>query len=273
MYIGNERVKGEILDSREARRIYEDIVRRMRDPGLLEYMGRNLFRARVYPIPARGEKRVQISYTEVLKAENGLVKYLYPLNTERFSRDPLTDVSISVRIESQVPIVNVYSPSHKVSVRKEGEGLARVGYEEKDVRPDKDFLLYYSLSKDDIGLSFMNWEGPGGGLFHAPGLAALRRRRGEGRRQERRPRPRQLGQHERGQDHPGQGGRPLHPQPSRPARRVHPHRFRRRRHGLSRKASSRRRATPSAGPSSSSTASRIPAARTSTTPSSPPSPA
>jgi len=165
MYIGNERVKGEILDSREARRIYEDIVRRMRDPGLLEYMGRNLFRARVYPIPARGEKRVQISYSEVLKAENGLVKYLYPLNTEKFSRDPLTDVSISVRIESQVPIVNVYSPSHRVSVRKEGEGLARAGYEEKDVRPDKDFLLYYSLSKDDIGLSFMNWEGPEEGYF------------------------------------------------------------------------------------------------------------
>ncbi len=165
MFIGNERVKGEILDSREARRIYEDIVRRMRDPGLLEYMGRNLFRARVYPIPANGEKRVQISYTEVLKAENGLVKYLYPLNTERFSRDPLTDVSIAVRVESRVPLVNIYSPSHKISVRKEGEGLARVGYEDKDVRPDKDFLLYYSLSKDDIGLSFLNWEGPEGGFF------------------------------------------------------------------------------------------------------------
>jgi Ca-activated chloride channel family protein len=165
MYIGSERVVGEMLDSREARRIYEDIVRRMRDPGLLEYMGRNLFRARVYPIPAHGEKRVQISYTEVLKSENGLVKYLYPLNTEKFSRDPLTDVSISVRIESQVPIINVYSPSHKVSVRKDGEGQARVGYEDKDVRPDKDFLVYYSLSKDDVGLSFMNWDGPDGNFF------------------------------------------------------------------------------------------------------------
>jgi Ca-activated chloride channel family protein len=165
MFIGNERVRGEILDSREARRIYEDIVRRMRDPGLLEYMGRNLFRARVYPIPANGEKRVQISYTEILKADNGLVRYLYPLNTERFSRDPLADVSIAVRIESQVPIVNVYSPSHKVSVRKDGEGTARVGYEDRDVRPDKDFLLYYSLSKDQVGLSFLNWEGPEGGYF------------------------------------------------------------------------------------------------------------
>ncbi len=165
MYVGNERVKGEILDSREARRIYEDIVRRMRDPGLLEYMGRNLFRARVFPIPANGEKRVQISYTEVLKSDGGLVKYLYPLNTERFSRDPLDDVSISVRVESEVPIVNVYSPSHKVSVRKDGPGRALVGYEEKRVRPDKDFLVYYSLSKDDVGLSFMNWEGPEGGHF------------------------------------------------------------------------------------------------------------
>jgi len=165
MYIGSERVKGEILDSREARRIYEDIVRRMRDPGLVEYMGRNLFRARVYPIPGNGEKRVQISYTEVLKAENSLVKYLYPLNTEKFSRDPLADVSVAVRIESRVPIVNVYSPSHKISVRKDGEGQARAGYEDRNVRPDKDFLLYYSLSKDDIGLSFMNWEGQDGKYF------------------------------------------------------------------------------------------------------------
>ena len=175
MFVGNERIKGEILDRREARRVYEDIVRRLRDPGLLEYVGRNLFRARVYPIPANGEKRIQISYTEVLKADNGLVRYLYPLNTERFSRDPLNDVSIAVRIESQVPIVNVYSPSHKVSVRKDGAGTARVGYEDRDVRPDKDFLLFYSLSKDDFGLSFLNWEGPEGGYFMllaAPRFAA-----------------------------------------------------------------------------------------------------
>jgi Ca-activated chloride channel family protein len=165
MYVGSERVRGEILDSREAGRIYEDIVRRMRDPGLLEYIGRNLFRARVYPIPANGEKRVQISYTEVLRSDSGLVKYLYPLDTERFSRDPLDDVSVSVRIGSGVPILNVYSPSHKVSVRKDGPGRALVGYEEKHVRPDKDFLVYYSLSKDDVGLSFMNWEGPEGGYF------------------------------------------------------------------------------------------------------------
>ncbi len=165
MFVGDRRIEGEILSSAEARRTYEDIVRRMKDPGLLEYLGRDLFRARVYPIPARGEKRVQISYTEVLKAEGGLVRYLYPLATERFSRDPLEDVGVTVRVSSPVPVVNIYSPSHRVSVRREGPGTAVAGYEARDVRPDKDLLLYYSLSPDDVGLSFLGEDGPDGGYF------------------------------------------------------------------------------------------------------------
>ena len=176
MFIGNERVKGEILDSGEARRIYEDIVRRLRDPGLLEYMGRNLFRARVYPIPANGEKRVQISYTEVLKADNGLVRYLYPLNTERFSRDPLERRQHlrPDREPGRRSSTSIRRPTRSPCART-ARGRARVGYEERDVRPDKDFLLYYSLSKDDVGLSLLNWDGPDGGYFMllaAPRFAA-----------------------------------------------------------------------------------------------------
>jgi len=160
MYIGGKKVEGEILDRDKARRIYEDIVRRMKDPALLEYVGRNMFRARVFPIPANGEKRIQLSYTEVIKAERNLIRYVYPLNTEKFSLRPLQEVTISVEISSKIPLSNVYSPSHNVSVRKEGKGKARVGFEGKNIKPEKDFVVYYSLSEDDIGLSFMNWEGP-----------------------------------------------------------------------------------------------------------------
>ncbi len=158
MYVGNQRIEGEILDRDQARQIYQDIVRRMKDPALLEYMGRNMFRARVFPIPAGGEKRIQLSYTEILKAENDLIKYVYPLNTERFSLKPIEEVVISVKIDSSVPIANIYSSSHRVSVRKISEMKATVGFEERNVKPDKDFILYYSLSQDDIGLSFLNWE-------------------------------------------------------------------------------------------------------------------
>ncbi len=160
MYIGGKKVEGEILDRDKARRIYEDIVRRMKDPALLEYVGRNMFRARVFPIPANGEKRIQLSYTEIIKAERNLIRYVYPLNTEKFSLHPLQEVTISVEISSKIPLSNVYSPSHNVSVRKEGKNKARVSFEGKNIKPEKDFILYYSLSEDDIGLSFMNWEGP-----------------------------------------------------------------------------------------------------------------
>lgn len=165
LFVGDKRVQGEILDSAQARRVYEDIVRRLKDPALLEYMGRNLFQARIFPIPANGERRIQLSYTEVLKSERGLVKYLYPLNTEKFSAKPILEVSLSARIDSQVPITNVYSPSHKVSVRKDSPTRVTAGFEEANVKPDKDFVLYYALSQDTIGLSFLNGEGADGNFF------------------------------------------------------------------------------------------------------------
>ncbi len=165
MYIGEEKIEGEILDKDQARRIYEDIVRRLKDPALLEYIGRNMFRARVYPIPAMGEKRIQLSYSEILKSEGNLVHYVYPLNTERFSLHPIQQVSVSAKISSRLPISSIYSPSHKVSVKREGENDARISFEASNVKPDKDFSLYYSLTEDEIGLSFMNWEGPDGNYF------------------------------------------------------------------------------------------------------------
>jgi Ca-activated chloride channel family protein len=158
MYVGDKKIEGEILDSGQARRIYEDIVRRLKDPALLEYVGRNTFRARIFPIPARGEKRIQLSYSELLKGEKGVVRYLYPLNTERFSYRPIEEVAVSVRIDSKVPLTNIYSPSHKVSVRKDGPNKATLGFEEKDVKPDKDFIVYYAVSPDEVGMSFLNYS-------------------------------------------------------------------------------------------------------------------
>lgn len=165
MYIGDKKVEGEILDKNKARRIYEDIVRRLKDPALLEYIGRNMFRTRVYPIPAKGEKRIKISYSEILSSEASLVRYIYPLNTEQFSFHPIQEVSVAVEISSKIPISSVYSPSHRISVRKSGEKNARVSFEASNIKPDKDFILYYSLTEDEIGLSFLSWDGPEDNYF------------------------------------------------------------------------------------------------------------
>lgn len=160
MWADGRKVSGEMVEAGLAREIYEDIVRKMRDPALLEYAGRNLFRARVYPIPARGEVRVEISYQEGLVFDSGMVAYRYPLNTERFSSADLEDVSISVDIESDVPIRSLYSPSHDIWSRVSGLS-ASCSWEEKNVRPDRDFILYYTLSERDMGISLAAHRLPG----------------------------------------------------------------------------------------------------------------
>ena len=161
MWVDGKRLEAQVLNRDEAREIYEDIVRQQRDPALLEYIGRNAFRARIYPIPARGEKRVELEYTQVLPQDQGLIEYVYPLNTEKFSARPLEQASVSVRITSRQPLKSIYSPSHEVAVHRVSDLIAEVGYEESNVTPDKDFVLYYSANEDDLGINLLSYKEPG----------------------------------------------------------------------------------------------------------------
>jgi len=159
MYMDGKKITGEILDKDKARQQYEDIVRKMKDPALLEYVGRNMFKARVYPIPKHGEKRIELKYQETLKYDAGVCKYVYPLNTEKFSPIPLEEAAISVKIKSKIPIKNLYSPSHKIDAKIDGLN-ASCGYEEKNVTPDKDFVLYYTVSDKEMGLNLLCYRKP-----------------------------------------------------------------------------------------------------------------
>ncbi len=132
----------------QARQVYEEIVRSLRDPALLEYAGRGAVQARIFPIPPGGERRIELEYTQALTSENGLVRYIYPLNTEKFSTLPLESVTVNLEISSSVPIRAVYSPSHKISVDRQSPNHVRVGYEDSNVRPDADFAVYYSLGEE-----------------------------------------------------------------------------------------------------------------------------
>ncbi len=161
MWVDGKRLEGEVLPADQARRIYEDIVRRQRDPALLEYIGRNTFRASIFPIAPGAEKRVEIEYTQILPMDNGLVHYSYPLDTERFSPKPIHDVSINIEIHSREAIKAVYSPSHPVDVERRGEHNATVGYEEEEVLPKSDFELYYTVSQQDIGLNLLSYAQEG----------------------------------------------------------------------------------------------------------------
>src|SRR4029079_18987008 len=114
MTVDGEPVQAKVLAADEARRIYDDIVRRMRDPALLEYIGEGAIQASVFPIPPGEDRRIEIEYGEIVPSEEGLSKYRYPLNTERFSAQPLEQVSVRVAVETKEPLRAVYSPSHDI---------------------------------------------------------------------------------------------------------------------------------------------------------------
>ena len=166
MYVDGKRISSEILERDKARSIYEDIVRRMKDPALLEYMDRGAFKASIYPIPAKGEKRVQLEYTEVIKYDSGLCKYVYPLNTEKFSAKPIKSVTVSAQIKSDKAIKSIYSPSHNIDISRKDDNNAKIGYEASNVKPDKDLVLYYTISDKDFGLSLLtHGDGQDDGFF------------------------------------------------------------------------------------------------------------
>ncbi|MCK5003614.1 MAG: VWA domain-containing protein [Candidatus Aminicenantes bacterium] len=158
MFINGKETEAELLDAGKARRIYEDIVRRMRDPALLEYSGRKVFKARIYPIEPFSEKRVRISYTEILNKDNSTTEYIYPLNTEKFSSKPLKNVRIITRISSSMDIRNIYCPTHKVDIVRKSNRRANVVYEEINVRPDTDFKLYFDSTSDEVGISLRSYK-------------------------------------------------------------------------------------------------------------------
>jgi len=155
MYIGGKRMSGELVEKGKARQIYEDIVRRMKDPGLLEHIGGNLFRVSVYPVPRNGEQKIELVYSQGLDYEAGLYKFVYPLRTGERASKTIEDFTVGVRLVSGLPIKNVYSPSHKVGINRKNDHEATIGFEEEQGSLDRDFVLYYGVSKKDFGLNLL----------------------------------------------------------------------------------------------------------------------
>jgi len=155
MYINGKRMSGEVVEKGKARKIYQDIVRRMKDPGLLEHMGDNLFKVSVYPVPRNGEQKFELEYSQELEYEAGLYKLVYPLRTAEKATRLLEDFTVAARVNTSTPLKSIYSPSHEIGISRKGEHEAIIGFEEERSILDKDFVLYFGVSKKDFGLNLL----------------------------------------------------------------------------------------------------------------------
>jgi Ca-activated chloride channel homolog len=155
---GDRRLVGEVRSREEARRIYDEIVRRQRDPGLLEYAGKDLFQASIFPIPPHSDKKLELTYSQILRAESGTVAYRYPLGTGR-QITQIGTVSGRIELESKEPLRNIYSPTHAVEVKRNGDRRSVVTFESG--KEPQDFQLFYGLSREDFGVTLLTHREPG----------------------------------------------------------------------------------------------------------------
>jgi Ca-activated chloride channel homolog len=141
--INGRMVSGETMDAQHARGVYEEIVRKLRDPALVEWMGSGLLRTRIFPIQPGETKRVVVSYEGVVPREGDALRVEYqrgaavrppagtpgrpfdarPVETTGDQSDGWTvrqATSFELAYERSAALGAPYSPTNRIQMRDDG---------------------------------------------------------------------------------------------------------------------------------------------------------
>lgn len=131
--IDGQMVAGETMSAAEARRVYEDIVRRQKDPALVEWMGHGMLRTRIFPIQPGEERRVVVRFESVAEREGDAVRVDYfrgrtadmgnrrldmgAAERPRPSTDGRTNFTLTYRAGGELG--EPYSPTHELDIERD----------------------------------------------------------------------------------------------------------------------------------------------------------
>ena len=159
MWIGGKEMIGEVVEKKRAREIYESYKQTKRDPGLLEQVDFKRFEMRIFPIAANTEQRVRITYYQELDFDHDWATYVYPLATTSqkvASADTNAgEFSFALDVRSEVPIVEMKSPSHgdTVAVSEFRPELLRASLETANGDLNKDVVIAYKVKRPYTGVN------------------------------------------------------------------------------------------------------------------------
>ncbi len=158
LMVDGKEYPAKLLDAKEARRMYEEIVRKNRDPALLEWMGTGLFKTSVFPVPAGAKRTVSLRYSQFCRKQQGLTDFLFPLSTAKYTSEPVEKVTIRATIESAEDIKNVYSPTHEVKIKRPDDRHATITYEAAKTVPASDFRLFYDTGTGPLSARVLSYR-------------------------------------------------------------------------------------------------------------------
>ncbi len=147
-----------LLEADDARRMYEEIVRKNKDPALLEWMGTGLFKTSVFPVPAGAKRTVSLRYSQICRKQEGLTDFLFPLSTAKYTTHAVEKVSIRATIESQVDIKNIYSPTHTIEIERPDDRHATITYHSENTVPASDFRLFYDVGQGKVSTRVLSYR-------------------------------------------------------------------------------------------------------------------
>jgi Ca-activated chloride channel homolog len=178
LWQGDTELRGETMDATQARSIYEEIVRRKRDPALIELAGHGLIRARIFPINPGETRKITLRYTQILDREGDAWRFRYVAG----SGPGAAGVTRSFRLsaDSGNRFGDPYSPTHQIRTSRSG---SRLEVTMADSATTGDLDLFLPLRQGLVGLSLVTHQVPGEDgyfmLLLAPGavhpVTALRR--------------------------------------------------------------------------------------------------
>jgi Ca-activated chloride channel homolog len=163
LWIGEKRVQGIIMEKEEARRTYDEIVGRNIDPALVEEIDEGFFRLSIFPFPARGSRRVELEYTQVLDGRDGIMRYRFPLAAESGRVTEVERFDLQIDLKSQMPFeVSVEESFERITiVEQEDDKSARVVFIDEEVRADRDFELVCRETGDLSLPRIISYAAPG----------------------------------------------------------------------------------------------------------------
>ena len=158
LLVDGKEMPAKLLSADDARRTYEEIVRKNRDPALLEWIGTGMFKTSVFPVPPGAKRTVSLRYVQLCRKQEGMTDFLFPLSTAKYTSQPVEKINFRVSVESQEDIKNIYSPTHAVEIKRPDDRHAVVSYTAKDQVPASDFRLLYDIGRGKVSMRVLTYR-------------------------------------------------------------------------------------------------------------------
>lgn len=140
MWIDGKPVSGEVLEKKEARRVYEEEKAAGREAGITEKDGYKSFDISVSPVRAGQDTRIRLSYLQTAQVDTGIGRYNYPLEEGGVDEEKLAfwtandkvtgSFSFDLTLRTAYPVDAIRVPNYpnaQVSQGREGEWRVHIG--------------------------------------------------------------------------------------------------------------------------------------------------